>query len=79
METLFSLACKILWRLYSPYRKHRELIAEAVYYALKGTRALEKLLRVVTTDYRKEIAGKSVTTKNIPPGYLDQSKQEEKK
>ena len=67
-------ACRILWRLYSPYRSHRVLIAKAVYNALNALESLEQLLELVKKDYQKEVEGKtSIDTSSTPPGYYRES------
>ena len=66
---------RILWRLYSPYREHRDCIVEAAYYIMKVVKILEALESKVVTDYKEEL-DKPLKQKSIPPGYY--KKEEEK-
>lgn len=59
---------RILWRLYSPYRKHRELVVEASFYALKVVKILEKLKKQVSEDFTRDM-NKPLEKRSVPPGY----------
>ena len=67
---------RILWRLYSPYRKHRKLIVEASYNILKAHDALEELAEIVKRDYKEEMEH-PLKNKSIPPGYLNKKENGE--
>jgi len=62
---------RIIWRLYSPYKKHRKLIVKASYICMELVETLEELLRIVKEDFKDELINK----KSIPPGYLEKKKE----
>ena len=49
---------RILWRLYSPQRKHRRLIVKASAHIMETVDILEELLKVVDADYKEQIQKK---------------------
>lgn len=59
---------RILWRLYSPHRKHRKRIVRASYKLMEVVEELEALLNDVKEDYKKENKN-PLDKKSIPPGY----------
>ena len=65
---------RVLWRLYSPYRKHRKLIVKASYKIMEVVEILEELKDQIIKDYEEEMKT-PLSRKSIPPGGED--KQEE--
>lgn len=68
---------KLLWRLYSPYKKHRKLIVKASYLLMEVVEVLEELKRVVVEDFKREET--NPLSSRIPPGYHENKNQEENK
>lgn len=60
---------RILWRLYSPYKKHRKLIVKASAHAIEMIELLEELLEQVTKDYKEELEHPLPSTSIVPGGY----------
>jgi len=69
---------RILWRLYFPYRKHRELVVEASFYALKVVKVLEQLKKQVEEDFKRDM-NKPLEKRSVPPGYNRNEENSEKK
>ena len=64
---------RVLWRLYSPYRKHRKLIVKASYKIMEVVEILEELKEQILKDYQEEM-DTPLERKSIPPG--GENKQE---
>ena len=66
---------RVLWRLYSPYRKHRKLIVKASYKIMEVVEILEELKEIVIKDYQDEMK-KPLECKSIAPGGYDKEKED---
>ena len=64
---------RVLWRLYSPYRKHRKLIVKASYKIMEVVEILEELKDQIIKDYREELKN-PLESKSIAPGGYDKEK-----
>jgi len=69
---------RILWRLYSPYRKHRKLIVKASANIMEVIEQLEELVALVKKDYKEELK-KPLEQKSIPPGGYEKEREESNK